>query len=321
MTLSETQTSAYRYVFGPVASRRFGLSLGVDLVPLKTCTYDCIYCQLGPTRARTVERREWAPTDVVKREFRDWLAHDGKADVVSLAGSGEPTLHAAFGEILDAIRDRCPIPTVLLTNGSLLHLPEVRAAAARAHRVKVTFSAPDEETWRALHRPSPELRFDDFVEGIRRFREEYAGDLAFEVMAVEGVNSDPDRMARIAKLAQSIGPDRVQINVPVRPPCERTVRTPSAAVLERLAVLFDPRAEILGVEAVSPVVDAPQRTLGESEILGLISRHPASADEVARALGADERAVLRLLERMTLEGRVARREREGRIYFASKLER
>jgi wyosine [tRNA(Phe)-imidazoG37] synthetase (radical SAM superfamily) len=305
----------YRHVFGPVASRRLGLSLGIDLVPMKTCSYDCVYCQLGPTRTRTVERREWVPTAEVNEEFADWLGRLGKADAVTLAGSGEPTLHTRFGEVLDAVRERCAIPTVLLTNGSLLHLPEVREAASRAHIVKVTFSAADEETWRRLHGPSPELSFGAFVEGVRRFRKEYAGELIFEAMMVSGINCDEPQVVRLADLVKTIGPDRVQINTPVRPPSDRNVCAPLPAELERIARLFDPPAEVVGGRMASVDSRLCSRRPSETEILALVARHPASSHEIARALGVDEGEAARLLKSLVREGRLQTRERKGETYY------
>ena len=124
--------SHFKYLFGPVLSRRLGRSLGVDLVPFKVCSYDCVYCQLGRTTQHTLERREWVPTSEVVAELEDWAQQGGQADIVTLAGSGEPTLHTGFGEILQTIRRLGDFRSALLTNGSLLHMPEVRTDAARA---------------------------------------------------------------------------------------------------------------------------------------------------------------------------------------------
>ena len=140
-------TNRYKYLFGPVPSRRFGRSLGVDLTPYKTCSQDCVYCQLGRTTRKTVLRKEYAPLHAVLEEISDWLSADGEADYITLSRSGEPTLHVLFGDVIEFIRLNSRIPSVLLTNGSLFHLPEVRHAASCADIVKISLSAWDQPSY------------------------------------------------------------------------------------------------------------------------------------------------------------------------------
>lgn len=130
----------YNHLFGPVPSRRFGRSLGIDLTPYKTCSFDCIFCQLGKTTVKTLERREYVPAAEVIEELDDWIKSGGEADYITLSGSGEPTLHSRFGEIIEFARGASSIPVALLTNGSTLGIPEVRAAAAKADVVKISLS-------------------------------------------------------------------------------------------------------------------------------------------------------------------------------------
>ena len=151
--------TTYRHVFGPVPSRRFGRSLGVDLTPLKTCSFNCVFCQLGPTPRTTLERREYVPVQSVKNEILRWRDAGGTADYATLSGSGEPTLHSGFGEVLRFLKAELPCSAVLLTNGSLLHLPEVRAAAAEADVAKLSLSAWDDDSFRQINRPHPDLDF------------------------------------------------------------------------------------------------------------------------------------------------------------------
>lgn len=149
----------YQYLFGPVPSRRLGRSLGVDLTPYKTCTLDCVFCQLGRTTKKTVTRQEYVPTDRVLAELEQWLKSDGKADYITLSGSGEPTLHSRFGEVLEFIRANSKIPAVLLSNGMMLYLPEVRAAAAYANVLKVSLSAWDQMSARRGERIASENEY------------------------------------------------------------------------------------------------------------------------------------------------------------------
>src|SRR5450830_1593621 len=166
--------SSFKYLFGPVPSRRFGLSLGVDLLPRKTCTLDCIFCEVGPTTHRTLVRKEYVPTEEVLKELAAWFALNLKADFITVTGSGEPTLHTRFGDVLSAIRaqervrSHGRVRSALLTNSTLFHLPEVRSCAALAEVVKVSLSAWDQASFEAITRPHADLSFDRLVDGLRK---------------------------------------------------------------------------------------------------------------------------------------------------------
>ena len=159
-----------QHVFGPVPSRRLGRSLGVDLVPFKVCTYDCIYCQLGRTTCKTTERKEWVPLNEVCASLRDTL--DTKPDFITLSGSGEPTLFSRPGELIRSIKDLTDVPVAVLTNGSLLSVPEVRAGLLEADLVVPSLDAGNERLFRIVNRPHEDIAFDRMVEGLIAFRQE-----------------------------------------------------------------------------------------------------------------------------------------------------
>jgi len=187
----------YNCLFGPVPSRRFGRSLGVDLTPYKTCSLDCIFCQLGRTTEKTVARKEYVPTDIVLSELKEWLNKDGRADYITLSGSGEPTLHSRFGEVLEFIRANSKIPAVLLSNGTMLNLPEVRDAAACANVVKCSLSAWNQVSYEWVNRPHPQLRFDHLIKGQKDFRAQFKGQLWMEIFLIAGTNSTPANVRKI----------------------------------------------------------------------------------------------------------------------------
>ncbi|MGD9873810.1 MAG: radical SAM protein [Kiritimatiellia bacterium] len=274
-----TMKKKYKYLFGPVPSRRLGLSLGVDLVPLKTCSMDCVFCQLGHTRKTTTERREYVPTEEVLAEIADWLAQGGKSDVVTLSGGGEPTLHSRFGEVLDFVKSKTNHPTVLLSNGSLLYLPEVRRDAARADIVKITLSAWDEESFRKIHRPQPEITFLRLVEGACALRGEFTGQIWLEVFVIPGINAQPDQIKQIAGFAAKIRPDKVHLNTAVRPAADKTIRPVSREELEKLAGLFNPRAEVIASFAAQ---SDHSLVLHEGAILSLLRFHQCTAENISR---------------------------------------
>ncbi|MEI8139473.1 MAG: radical SAM protein [bacterium] len=280
-------TGGYRFLFGPVRSRRLGRSLGVDLVPLKVCTYDCPYCQVGKTTDKTIVRREYVPVEGVLAEFDDWMAHDGQADCVTLAGGGEPTLHSRFGEIIDAIGTRCKLRRILLSNGSLFSQPDARSAATKAEVVKATLSAWDQTSFEAVHHPHASLKFDVFLDGLKAFRREFSREYWLEVFVVPGVNDETAQMLRIADLAEQIKPDRIHLNTAVRPAQDSTVKPVASSRMDELARLFRPVAEVIGVVVANASAASPAMTADElaERTLSLIQRHPVTTTDLCATLG------------------------------------
>jgi wyosine [tRNA(Phe)-imidazoG37] synthetase (radical SAM superfamily) len=305
-------TEHYRHLFGPVPSRRLGRSLGVDLVPLKTCTMDCIYCQLGNTACTVSERDHYVPMHDVLAELDRWLKQDGQADHITLAGSGEPTLHICFGDLFRWTKENTQIASALLTNGSLLHLPEVRAEAALADKVKVTLSAWDEESFRRIHRPARGITFEKLLAGERAFRREYAGELSVEVFIVEGINSDMESARRIAAMVESIDPDRIEINTAVRPPADPNVKASSPEQLQALAGLFGPKAAVTMPHGKS---DPAGKAVTSEKLLGIIRRHPATAQQLANEFNAPVEAVSACLDALIGKKHLSVEERDGVMYY------
>ncbi len=302
-----------RYLFGPVPSRRLGRSLGVDLIPFKTCTLNCIYCQLGRTLSPSIERKAYVPVDEVLKELADWQVRGGVADVITLAGSGEPTLHTEFGCVLDYAREVLHLPSVLLTNGTLLYLDEVCRQAMRADIVKVTLSAWDAASFTALHRPHPSLSFQQFFEGEKMFSRLFHGTLWVEVFLVEGVNTHPKSLRELSRLAQELHPDRIHINTAVRPAAEGNVIPVSRETLQMAAELLGSGAEIV---AAHPSLDQVGGTATVETVYALIERHPSSARDIADAFGATAADVQTCLNELLRHRRIKKICRAGLDYYA-----
>lgn len=304
----------YKYLFGPVPSRRLGRSLGIDLVPMKTCSTNCVFCQLGPCDNTTLTRKEYVPTSEVLCELSDWIKSDGAADCITLSGSGEPTLHTGFGEVLRFIKKETPIQTVLLTNSSLLHLPEIRQEAAVADIIKVSLSAWDQESFEAMNRPAAGLTFELVLAGLTALRDEFNGQIWMEVFLVPGINTLPEQAQKIAKLAKQLGPDRIQLNTAVRPPAESFVRPVPESYLRELTGLFEPEAEIIA--SFKP--DASSKmALTTANLQNLISRHPATAEQIAQMTGHTPAEVTPILDQ--LSDRLEKNEIRGEIYYQARL--
>jgi wyosine [tRNA(Phe)-imidazoG37] synthetase (radical SAM superfamily) len=307
-------TKRYKYLFGPVPSRRFGRSLGVDLTPYKTCSQDCVFCQLGRTTHKTVRRKEYAPLDSVLEEISDWLKTDGKADCITLSGSGEPTLHALFGEVLEFIRSNSRLPAVLLTNGSLFHVPQVRHGARHADIVKISLSAWDQTSYVRINRPHPDLQFDQIIDGQKAFRNRFRGEIWMEVFLIMGMNSTPADVARISRLAEQIRPDRIHLNTAIRPPAESFVAPLGREELASLTPIFHPTAEVI---AEFQAKEGEERRASLESIHKILQRRPCTADEIALVFGMHINEVLKYLEKLAQEGRVWVRRVNHSVYYTA----
>lgn len=275
-----------RYVYGPVPSWRLGRSLGVDPVPLKTCNWNCVYCQLGRTGPVVNERKDYVPPEDVVAEIRQALAarREGDVDWITFVGSGEPLLHAHLGWMIREVKDLTDLPVAVITNGSLLSRAEVREETAVADAVLPSLDVGSPELYRQTNRPHPEVTFERHIDGLVRFREEYHGRLWLEVMLIRDVNDGDAVLAELATHLKRVRPDEIHINLPSRPAVEPHVHAPDqATVLRAVAVL----------EAVAPVRMArhvggsfeldPSVAVGEA-IAAIIMRHPMSESELIHTL-------------------------------------
>lgn len=283
-------------VYGPVPSRRLGRSLGVDLVPFKTCTYDCVYCQLGRTTRKTLQRERWVDVEMVLTQVRAGL--ERQPDVIAIAGSGEPTLHAGIGEVIAGLKRLTSVPVAVITNGSLLMDADVRRALTAADIVMPSLDAPSEALFQLVNRPCPGLRLSAVVEGMVAFRKEYRGRLWLEVMLLAGVTGLAVEVERLAALAARLEPDRIQLATAVRPPAEAFVDPVPESALRDFAGFFTPCAEV--VSATAPVM--ADGAVTRADVLALLLRRPCSVADVASGLGIHYDEALKVLAALVDEG-------------------
>ena len=301
--MQDSSEAPFRYVFGPVLSRRLGRSLGVDLIPFKACTYDCIYCQLGVTTDKRAEREEFVPLDAVVREVERKLASSIRPDYVTLAGSGEPTLYARLGEFIGRVKSFCPAPVAVITNGSLLWRADVRSELHDADLVIPSLDAGTPEAFAAVNRPHESIGFEQMVEGLVSFRKEFPGLIWLEILLLSGVTANAEQMEHLVAEVERIRPDRVQLTTVVRPPKAGRVEAVPREELERWAGMFPGQADVVA-EYGSLAPDEHAATSPE-DVLGLLARHPCSMDDVAQGLGIHlnevSKHVARLLEEEAIE--------------------
>ncbi|MBW2071526.1 MAG: radical SAM protein [Deltaproteobacteria bacterium] len=284
----------------------------MDLTPFKTCSLDCIFCQLGRTTHKTVVRQEYVPTAEVIAELEKWLETDGKADYITLSGSGEPTLHSCFGEVIEFIKVKSTIPTALLTNGTMLQSQEVRQAASQANTVKVSLSAWDQDSYERVNRPHQQLQFDQLVESQRVFAAQFSGKLWLEIFLIEGVNSMPEDVRKIAALVRTINVERVQFNTAIRPSAEQFVKPLSHEDMRVLVHLFQPPAEIIPEFSAATVKKMP---VTQEMVFSMLQRRPCTAEQIADAFNMHPNEVAKYLGRLLRTERIRTVRKNGVVYY------
>ncbi|MCX8118153.1 MAG: radical SAM protein [Desulfobacterota bacterium] len=293
----------FKYLYGPVPSRRLGRSLGIDLVPHKVCTYDCIYCQVGRTTLKSLTRKAYVPVQEVLEEIDRFLRQGPTAlDHLSLSGSGEPTLHAEIGQLIAGVKALTPIPVAVLTNGSLLYLEEVREDLREADVVLPSLDAASPEVFERINRPAEGISVEQVIEGLIRFRKVYPNQLWLELLFCHGVNDHPAELSRMKEAVERIEPDQIHLNTVVRPPAERWARPLSPAEMERIRDFFGGRAVVISEFDRHPLT-MPERKV-EEEILAILRRRPLSIEDLSRGMGMDREELERFLGPLLRDGKI-----------------
>lgn len=294
--------SAEQAVFGPVPSRRLGLSLGVDLLWPKTCTLDCLYCELGLTTRLTRERGRFRGAGAVLAQVEGRLAElASPPDFITLAGSGEPTLHLDLGLVLRRLRQMSPARLAVLTNSTLVGDPQVREELCLADVIVPSLDAVSQAVFRRLNRPAPGLDVQEIVEGLKALRRQFSGQMWLEVLLVEGINDSPQELAGLMAAARAIAPDKVQINTVVRPPAVAGIRPVEHGRLKEIAQAFPVPAEVIAPPRGQALGD--RGALAE-QVVEMTRRRPCTQADIAAmsALGLPE--TQRLLEDLLAQGRL-----------------
>jgi len=307
------------YVFGPVPSRRLGQSLGIDTIPLKTCNWNCVYCQLGRSVPLTNKRCDYFPRQDILAEVRTALAahQSGEINWVTFVGSGEPLLHSSIGWLIREVKTLTHLPVAVITNGSLLYLPEIRRELLVADAVLPTLDAGNPKLYRKINRPHPEITFERLVDGLIVFRKEYRGKLWIEVMLVDGLNDTTQALWESAKILQSIRPDAVHINLPTRPPAEAWVKPPHPESLMRAMAILGYTAEV--VHPTEGIFDLSGYDNPVDAIISIITRHPMRQDQLERTLKCwSPKKVNRVLADLEASGKAQVVERYGIPFWVSK---
>ena len=266
----------FKYIYGPVPSRRMGLSVGISPIADGHCNYSCIYCQLGRTRNMTNERKRYFDHRDIVEEFKLYLSKDIKFDVATIVGDGEPLLYADLGILIDELKLLTDKPIALITNGSLLFDAKVREDLKNADIILPSLDATDEEMFKKINRPHGSIKFDDVIRGLQIFSNEYKGQLWIETMIVEGINDNRKFFLDLKELLGTIKYHKLYINSPVRPPAETYVKQVSKDVIEEaVSILGGISIDKLASEGFYSKVEDDYEA-----VLSIVRRHPMNQFEI-----------------------------------------
>ncbi|MDD3846638.1 MAG: radical SAM protein [Syntrophorhabdaceae bacterium] len=289
-------------VFGPVPSRRLGYSLGVDIIPPKYCSYDCIYCQAGKTTDKEILRKRFYDPEVIVAQVADRVATTQQVDIITFSGSGEPTLNLDLGVMIRGVKKRVATPVAVITNGSLLHDREVRADLAEADVVLPSLDAVSEEAFKRINRPHPLLDVESVIAGLKKFRQGYTGPIWLEIMLIRNVNDDPDELKKMAHIVSTLGMDKIQLNTVTRPPSDEKAGRLEEDKLQAICKLFGPACEVIC--SFEKVAEMPAQADWSGIILETLKRRPLTLDDVVKTTSLSHFQAKTRLKAMEEEGLV-----------------
>lgn len=309
----------YKYLFGPVPSRRLGMSLGVDLVPKKVCSLDCVYCEAGKTTKLTTERMEYVKTEKIIGELTDYFLNNPDPDYITFSGYGEPTLNLAIGEVLDFIKQNKPdIPVAVLTNGTLFGDEIVRQSILKADLVLPSLDAATEAVFRKINRPPDSLMFDDYIQGLIDFSREFSGKIWLEIFILPDYNDSEEELAALKEIIVQIKPDSIQLNTLDRPGTVADLRGATRAELQRVVDFWQMDNVIIIAASPERKKIRSYRTDTESAILETIARRPCTVDDLAKILGLHINEVNKYLDVLEAEQKIETTKQERGYFYKMK---
>jgi len=309
----------YNYLFGPVPSRRLGISLGVDLVLMKTCTLNCIYCECGESTNLTLERKEYVPFTTVKKELSLYFENNPVPDYITFSGSGEPTLNSRIGDVLNFIKNYIhDIPVALLTNGTLFSQKQVREDIKAATVIIPSLDAATEKVFRKINRPSPHLKVDKIIEGLIQLRKEYRGKLWLEIFIVPGMNDTEQELTALKQAIDKIEPDQIQLNTLDRPGPVPTLRAATRQELEHVIDFWQIEKAAIIADVPEHKESFPYRKDTASAILGTIARRPCTLKDLSDILGLHTGEVKKYIDSLQTDKKIkVVKQKRGLFYFIS----
>jgi wyosine [tRNA(Phe)-imidazoG37] synthetase (radical SAM superfamily) len=330
--------SAMSFVYGPVPSRRLGLSLGINITPFKTCTLDCVYCQCGKTTKKTLERRSFFPINDIIAAVRSAVQGRGQGvkdsrnpvralessnprileplSFLTFSGEGEPTLNQDIGRIIRRLKHEFSIPVAVITNSTLLIDPQVRRDLYAADLVVPSLDAADQRNFAKVDRGHRDLRVADIIAGLKLFRRYFRGKMWLEIMLVKDVNVSVEHVVALRKAAWEIKPDRVQLNTVVRPPAEKSAKPMSHEDLEQIQCLFGPNTDIIGeAKSKGPRIKDHGLVRSDDAIAATVQGRPVTKLDLVCSLGIGPREIEAALRRLLRAKRIRQVDFWGKTFY------
>jgi wyosine [tRNA(Phe)-imidazoG37] synthetase (radical SAM superfamily) len=309
----------YKYLFGPVPSRRLGISLGVDLVPRKVCTLDCVYCEVGKTTKLTLDRKEYIKTARIKEELTDYFSNNPDPDFITFSGSGEPTLNRHIGEILEFIKENKPaIPVAVLTNATLFYDKKVRDEIMGADVVLPSLDAATDKAFEKINRPHHDLTIDKYIAGLIDFRKEFEGKIWLEIFILPGYNDDELELTALKNAILEIKPDSIQVNTLDRPGTITGLRGATREELQQVVDFWQiPNVEIIAAAKQRTEVQSYRKD-AETAILETIARRPCTVHDLTSILGMHINEVNKYLDVLDAQNKLETIEQERGVFYQLK---
>lgn len=307
---------ANSHLFGPVFSRRLGLSLGVDLIPYKSCSYNCVYCECGQTDQTTCMRQEFFPPEDIISELDHYLSNSPRLDSVTFAGSGEPTLSTSLGTILRFLKISYPqYQTTVLTNGSLLSDLQVREELQIADQVIPTLSTVYNTTFQLIHRPDIKITITKVIDGLFRFRERYTGKFIIELFILPGLNTTAKELEGLKKVLKQLHPDGIQLNTLDRPPADDWVHPASLEELIQIRDYLDLPSITIAGDTIPPG-HSIRTDLNELDLIwSVLSRRPSTSEDLIRMTGLSEAIITSILTTLQEERKILQKTAPRGIFY------
>ncbi len=306
-------------LFGPVKSRRLRRSLGIEMVPRKVCTMDCIYCEVGKTILHTSERKDYYTWDLIEKSILEAKEKEEIFDVFTFTGSGEPTLNIHFEKAVELSKKIINKPIAVLTNSTLLYIESIRKALAKVDIVLPSLDAVKEESFRKINRALPEFKPEEIVKNLKKLREEMQGEMWLEVLIVEGINDNKEDLEALKKAIEEINPHKVQLNTVVRPAAYSIAKPVSFKKLQEIAKFWGNKVEIIVNKERLDKIIAIRQTLEkeklEEEVINYVKRRPATLEELSQAFVLDEKAFQMLLDELLSQGKIQTTIHENKVYY------
>ncbi len=306
----------YKYLFGPIPSRRLGMSLGVDIVPQKVCTLDCVYCEAGKTTCFTTDRKEYVSLSKIKEELLHYFNNNPEPDYITFSGYGEPSLNIKIGEIIDFIKKEKPnIPVAVITNGTLLNDKDVRSSLMSADLVLPSLDAATDAVFQKLNRPAINLKIENHIEGLIEFSKEFKGKIWLEIFILPGYNDSENELAELKKLIIQIKADSVQLNTLDRPGTESDLRGATRAELQHIADSWNLENLIIISSTAARKNIKSYREDIENAIIETVSRRPCTINDLAEILGLQANKITKYLDVLEADGKISTSKQERGIFY------